>query len=406
MKTEKLQQQIQLKNKKLNALISQTNPQILLDQLGKNKGRLADLTTVIKDNFATLDLKTTCGSKMLSNYQSPIESTVARKLKQEGALMIGKTNMDEFGMGSFNTNSNFGPALNPIDDTRVCGGSSGGSAAAVAAGFCQVELGLLSDVYGTDWLMLDVLKGKDALDPTTVEFKDSTETVPVETLRIGVPAEYHVEGISDSVLQVWSETLSRLEKKGATIVPVSIPSTQAALSAYYILAPAEAYSNLAKYDGIRYGCKNPEDSLVQTRTIGFGNEVKKRIMIGAFVLKSLEKSKFYIAAQKVRSKVQQDFDKVFKAANPLTGATFKDSPQVDALLTPSALAIAPTLELTKSKDWNPYINDVFTVPISLAGLPAISLNAGSENGMPIGMQIVGQYGRDKTVLDIAKLLSQ
>ncbi|KAJ3313008.1 Trimeric GatFAB AmidoTransferase(AdT) complex subunit [Boothiomyces sp. JEL0838] len=360
--------------------------------------------------------------------------------------------MDEFGMGSFNTNSFYGPSLNPVDPLRVCGGSSGGSAAAVAAGFCAAAIG--SDTGGSVRLpasycgiygfkpsygsisryglipyansldtvgilskdlniicdVFDVLKGKDELDPTSIVAKERKEILRIENLRIGVPQEYHVDGISDAVLRVWSQTLEKLEKRGAKIVPVSIPSTPQALSAYYIIAPAEAYSNLAKYDGIRYGFKangdNYKDSLFKTRTEGFGNEVKKRIMIGAYVLKSLEKSRFYVAAQKVRKQVQDDFDRVFQAVNPLTGAKYENSPQIDFLLTPSALDVAPTLEMTKSKDWNPYINDVFTVPASLAGLPAISMNGGYEDGLPIGIQLVGQYGNDLNVLEFAKLLSQ
>ncbi|KAJ3317827.1 Trimeric GatFAB AmidoTransferase(AdT) complex subunit [Boothiomyces sp. JEL0866] len=441
--------QIHSRNNRLNALISQSDSKALLDQLGKQNGKLAGIPIAIKDNFATADLQTTCGSKILSNYNSPIESTVVRKLKEAGGLIIGKSNMDEFGMGSFNANSFYGPTLNPIDLTRVCGGSSGGSAAAVAAGFCEAAIGsdtggsvrlpasycgvygfkpsygsisryglipyansldtvgILSKNIDTVCRIYDVLKGKDELDPTSVDLNDH---LGERKIRIGVPMEYHVEGISDAVKRVWSETLEKLERNGAEIVPVSLPSTQLALSAYYIIAPAEAYSNLAKYDGIKYGFKEPgtsyKDSLIKTRTAGFGNEVKKRIMIGAYVLKSMEKSRFYVAAQKVRRQVQEDLDKVFRVVNPLTGAKFENSPGVDFLVTPSALDVAPSFEMTKSPNYNSYVNDVFTVPVSLAGLPAISVNAGDENGLPIGMQIIGQYGSDHSVLEFAKTMSQ
>ncbi|KAJ3000792.1 hypothetical protein HDV02_003594 [Globomyces sp. JEL0801] len=255
--------------------------------------------------------------------------------------------------------------------------------------------------------VFDIMKGADENDPTSVKFVDLPKPITTENnlegIKIGIPSEYYVEGISDEVLESWNLAIHHLESKGATIVPVSLPSTQFALSAYYIISPAEAYSNLAKYDGIRYGHRSDLKKIENTRAEGFGNEVKRRLMIGAFVLKS-STNVYYKKAQQMRAKVQRDFDETFISINPLTNFQPRN-PKVNLLLTPASMTSAPTLDDVKLNKCNPYVNDVFTIPASLAGLPAIVVPCKRDAGeLPIGLQLIGQYGDDSLVLKVAKSL--
>ncbi|TPX57477.1 glutaminyl-tRNA synthase (glutamine-hydrolysing) [Powellomyces hirtus] len=450
------------------------------------RGPLDGIPIAIKHNICTRDLATTCGSKMLEGFLSPNDATVVKLLRDRGAIIVGKTNMDEFGMGSANIHSFHGPTQNPVipdadheSNGRVAGGSSGGSAAAVAAGMCFAALGsdtggsvrtpaaytgvvgfkpsygrlsrfgLVSYASSLDTvgilarrvpdvkLVYDTLAHYDELDSTSVALK-STPVPPLEDLtglRIGVPQEYHVEGLSEAVLESWSAAADFLASRGATVVPVSLPHTQQAIPAYYVIAPAEASSNLAKYDGVRYGHRSsaPRDQAAPlyatSRTEGFGAEVLRRIMLGTFVLQANSYTSYYQQAQKLRRLVQRDFDNVFAMTNPLhaaaTGNTTSAGQQdpsrssagsgnthkVDLLLTPSATSAAPRVAdyMTSSSQTpvNECINDVMTVPASLAGLPALAIPFGHDaEGLPVGIQLLGQYGDDQRVLAVGSIVEK
>jgi aspartyl-tRNA(Asn)/glutamyl-tRNA(Gln) amidotransferase subunit A len=256
-----------------------------------------------------------------------------------------------------------------------------------------------------------VIKGKDDCDPTSVDFHDNnikfdpSSDTPLKGITIGIPSEYYVEGLSDEVLNTWSDGINKLEMLGAVIKPVSLPNTANALSAYYIIAPAEAYSNLAKYDGVRYGIHVPRHEsdpsfCTSTRTVGFGKEVKRRLMVGAHVLKSQD---YLVKAQQVRALVRQDFDIVFNKENLSSGYVPSSADTIDALLTPASMTSAPSLDQVLKKKINPYVNDVFTIPSSLAGLPAIVIPCKKEP-LPIGLQLISQYGHDNLLLFIASKL--
>ncbi|KAI8070498.1 amidase signature domain-containing protein [Gongronella butleri] len=473
---------IQAHNAKINAFVSVQTKTAL--QASNTQGSLQGVPVAVKDNFCTVDLPTTCGSKMLQNFTSPYDATVVQLLRDAGAKIMGKTNMDEFGMGSANMHSQAGPVRNPFayktnpdafnDDTttRVAGGSSGGSAAAVAMDMCAVALG--SDTGGSVRLpaaycgvygfkpsygqisrhglvayansldtvgllgksirdidrVYDVLAKHDAKDPTS----NSTlrETVAVEQeklmsqwtgddlkgLRVGVPSEYFVDPLSEEILSTWRRGIQHLKERGASVVPVSLPHTKNALASYYIIALAEASSNLARFDGIRYGYRS-EKKLDQeliyadTRTEGFGDEVQRRILLGTHVLTAGTYETHFLPAQQMRQQIVNDFDRVFlmKNASVRDEAREKvmDEP-VHVLLTPCSISTAPTWQQARQTEdrsvVDEYVTDVMTVPASLAGVPAVAFPAGTsaQNGFPIGLQMIAPYGFDKLLLHLVDKL--
>ncbi|QDS75769.1 hypothetical protein FKW77_008728 [Venturia effusa] len=333
----------------------------------------------IKDNISTEEFPTTCASAILKDFHSPYDATVVRLLREAGAHISGKTNMDEFGMGSHSINSHFGAVISA--ERLSVGGSSGGSAVAVRLHQRQA------------W---------------------------AQGLRIGVPREYNISELSNDVREAWIRVLERLQFTGCTIVPISLPTTRHALSAYYILAPAEASSNLAKYDGVRYGrrAEAPDGTkgvlFSQTRHENLGEEVKRRILLGSYTLSADAVDNYFVQAQKIRRLVQEDFNRVFRRPNPLSknySLTMKDD-GVDFIICPTAPTNAPTLEeLENQGPVQSYMNDVFTVPASLAGLPAINMpskfrrtnDIGKPRPIHAGIQLIGQYGDDLSVLAAARV---
>jgi aspartyl-tRNA(Asn)/glutamyl-tRNA(Gln) amidotransferase subunit A len=439
--------------------------------------RVEDRPVAIKDNICTKDLKTTAASGILKDFTSPYDATVVKLLRDAGGVIAGKTNMDEFGMGSHSTHSHAGPVKMQRyeGEEASAGGSSGGSALAVASGQCWAALGTdtggsvrlpaaytgvtgFKPSYGllSRWgviayansldtvgiftknardaaCVFDELNVHDPQDPTSLPTSTrsrlATSDTQPESLRIGIPLDYNIASLQPAVRNAWIRALKALADKGHTLHPVRLPATQHALSAYYVLAPAEASSNLAKYDGVRFGSRaegtdgTPDSVLfAKTRGQGFGSEVQRRILLGAFSLSAQAIDNYFIQAQKVRRLVQRDFDNVFAKANPLANndsRTEAAQDRVDVLLCPTAPTLAPSLSKVKNQDpLQAYTNDVFTVPASLAGLPAISvpvhitdseraaIHGDHDIKESAGVQIIGQYGDDKLVLHTANLLQQ
>ena len=413
-------------------------------------GALEGIPLGIKDLFCTKGIKTTACSHILDGFVPQYESSVTANLLRDGAVFLGKLNMDEFAMGGSNETSYYGPAINPwkAKDSNadlVAGGSSGGSAAAVAAGMCAAATGTdtggsirqpaafcgvtgLKPTYGrcsrygiiafassldqagpiakdvSDCaLLLKSMAGFDAKDSTSakLEVPDFMAVLgqDIKGLKVGVPAEYRPAGLNVEVAACWDKGLEMLKARGAEIVDISLPHTQYALATYYIIAPAEASANLARYDGIRYGLRVPGESLddlyVNTRTEGFGQEVKRRIMIGTYVLSAGYYDAYYLKAQKVRRLIRNDFIEAFK--------------KCDVILTPTSPTDAFAIG-DKSMAENPinmWLNDVFTVSVNLAGLPAISLPAGlSARGLPLGLQLIGKAFDENTILKTAYALEK
>jgi aspartyl-tRNA(Asn)/glutamyl-tRNA(Gln) amidotransferase subunit A len=402
----------------------------------------------VKDIFATEGVPTTAGSRILEGYRPPYTSTAVRKLLEAGAPVLGKTNMDEFAMGSSNENSAYGPVLNPWDRERVPGGSSGGSAAVVAGGlapwaigtdtggsirqpaaFCGIvglkptygaisrygmiafassldQCGPLTRTVSDAALLLGMLQGRDPLDSTSVGLEGGVSLPGREDLsglRFGVPAELGHDEYDSGVRVVFEQTLKKIEALGGEIAEVSLPSSEHGISAYYVIAPAEASSNLARYDGVRYGMRAGGDGdLVEmyeaTRSRGFGPEVKRRIMLGTYALSSGYYDAYYGQAQKVRTRIAQDFDGAFT--------------KVDFVVTPTAPSVAFKLGEKTADPLAMYLNDFFTVPMSLAGIPAISIPAGlaePEGGgpqLPVGFQIAAPAFAEQRLLDAAYALEQ
>lgn len=406
---------------------------------GEKLPPLAGVAVAIKDIIATQGTETTCGSKILKGFVPPYNATVINKLKDAGAIIIGKTNMDEFAMGSSTENSAFGPTHNPWDLERVPGGSSGGSSAAVAADETFVALGTdtggsvrqpaslcgmvgLKPTYGrvsrygliayassldqigpitkdvTDCaLLMKVISGHDNMDSTSVnlEVPDYLKSCQagIKDLKIGVPKEYFIEGIDPEVKDALDKALKIFEKLGAKIEEASLPHTEYSLPTYYLIATAEASSNLARYDGVQYGYRTEDykdlSSMYQkTRSEGFGSEVKRRIMLGTYALSTGYYDAYYLKAQKVRTLIKEDFDKVFS--------------KYDILVTPTSPTPAFKLNEKVSDSLTMYLSDIYTVPINLAGIPAISLNCGySKSDLPIGLQIIGKHFSEETILRAA-----
>ena len=395
-----------------------------------------------KDLFCTQGTKTTCGSKMLKDFVSPYDATVVARLKDSGAVTLGKTNCDEFAMGSSNENSFFGPTRNPWGQNRVPGGSSGGSASAVAADLCAMATGTdtggsirqpasfcgvtgLKPTYGrvSRWgmiayassldvggplaktahdaaIMLNAIAGHDSKDSTSVSIstEDYTQSLdaPLTNLRIGLPRQYFSKDLDPRVATIIQETARDLEKLGATLVDIDLQKSTLSLPAYYVIAPAEASTNLSRYDGVRYGyrCDDPldlEDMYTRSRTEGFGNEVKRRIMIGTYALSAGYYDAYYKKAQKIRRLVKQDFDNAFQ--------------NVDVILSPTSPFTA--FELGAKKDpVSMYLEDVYTLGVNLAGIPGISVPAGFIDGLPIGAQLIAPDFKERLLLNIAHQYQQ
>lgn len=411
-------------------------------------GKVEGIPFGVKDLFCTKGVSSTSCSKILEGFVPTYESTVTTNLFSQGGVMLGKTNMDEFAMGSANTYSCYGPTKNPWvrNDGKevVPGGSSGGSAAAVAANLCVGSLGSdtggsvrqpasftgtvgVKPTYGRcsrygmiafassldqagvftrnvedSALMLESICGYDKKDSTSMnlEVPDFSAAIgkDIKGMRIGIPKEYHREGMSVEIENLWKKGVKWLEDAGAEIIEISLPHTKYALPTYYIIAPAEASSNLARYDGVRYGNRvQPEngsldDLYYATRQEGFGNEVKRRILTGTYVLSAGYYDAYYRKAQKVRTLISRDFDTAFE--------------NVDAILTPTAPSPAFAID-EKMDPVTIYLNDVFTVPASLAGLPGISVPAGlSESGLPLGLQVIGKAFDEITMFKVADALEK
>jgi aspartyl-tRNA(Asn)/glutamyl-tRNA(Gln) amidotransferase subunit A len=439
----------------LNAFITET-PELALARAeasdvrrskGEALGPMDGIPIAVKDLFCTEGVPTTAGSHILEGFAPTCESTVSRKLRDGGAVMLGKTNLDEFAMGSSNITSWFGPVKNPWGprDGRelVPGGSSGGSAAAVAARLCLAATGTdtggsirqpasfcgivgLKPTYGrcSRWgivafassldqagpmtrtvrdaaIMLGVMAGHDPADSTSMPMPvpDFEKAVgrDIRDLKVGVPKEYRIEGMAREIDAIWRQGEAWLRDAGAEIVEVSLPHTRYALATYYIIAPAEASSNLARYDGVRFGLRVPGATLDEmyqnTRGEGFGAEVRRRILIGTYVLSAGYYDAYYLKAQKVRALIARDFAQAFE--------------RVDVILTPTAPSDAFAIGDKTDDPIMMYLNDVFTVPTSLAGLPGISVPAGlSGRGLPLGLQLIGRPFDEETVLRAAAALEQ
>ncbi len=410
---------------------------------------LCGIPCVIKDNILVEDIRCTAASKILDDYIAPYDATVIKKLKKNGAVILGKTNMDEFAMGASTETSAYGPTKNPLDKTRVPGGSSGGSAAAVAADFCQFALGSdtggsirqpasfcgvvgLKPTYGAvsrygliamassldqigpitknledTEIIFETIKGKDPLDSTSVEseivnckLKTRNCKLKIENLRIGIPEEYFVEGTEEGVKKEIENAIKKFEKMGAKIKTISLPHTKYALATYYLIMPSEVSSNMARYDGIRYGKSAADDPKLTTdnlfevysKTRGeyFGREVKRRIVLGTFALSAGYYDKYYLKACLVRNLIKKDFENAFK--------------KVDLILTPVAPTIAFKIGEKIDDPLKMYLSDIFTVGPSLAGVPALSLPCGVFNNMPVGLQIIGRPFEENLIFNTANQL--
>ncbi|MCG1002806.1 MULTISPECIES: Asp-tRNA(Asn)/Glu-tRNA(Gln) amidotransferase subunit GatA [Halobacterium] len=422
---------------------------------GSDDGPLAGKTVAVKDNISTEGVRTTCGSKMLEAYVPPYDATVVERLKDAGATIPGKTNMDEFGMGTTTETSYFGATKNPVDEDHVPGGSSGGSAAAVAAGdadlalgtdtggsircpaaFCGVvgikptyglvsryglvayansleQIGPIAPTVEDAAALLDVIAGPDENDGTTREVRstsdgragDARETSEegadtdfasaadgdVDGLTIGVPTEL-VEGAEDGVVEAFDAAIDDLREQGASVEEVSLPSVEYAVAAYYVIAMSEASSNLARFDGVRYGNSggydgNWNESFAEARSEGFGDEVKRRVLLGTYALSAGYHDKYYKQAQEARAWVKQDFDEAFE--------------DVDVLASPTMPILPPELGESLDDPLKMYLADANTTPVNLANLPAISVPAGESDGLPVGLQLVGPAFGEETIINAA-----
>jgi aspartyl-tRNA(Asn)/glutamyl-tRNA(Gln) amidotransferase subunit A len=406
---------------------------------GTYLGPLHGVPIGLKDIFVMKGVRTTCGSKILENFIPPYDATVTQRLKNAGAIIVGKNNMDEFAMGSSTENSYFGPTKNPWDLERVPGGSSGGSAAAVSASLCFASIGTdtggsirqpaalcgivgIKPTYGRvsrfgmiafassldqggpltktvedAALVLNVIAGHDPRDSTSVNIPvpDYTRCLKdgIKGIRVGVPKEYFVEGIDTEIEKAVKDAIALVEDLGGVIEEISLPHTEYAVSTYYILAPSEASSNLARYDGVKYGFRGSDakslmDMYFKTRAEGFGNEVKRRIMIGTYALSSGYYDAYYLKAQRVRTLIKRDFEEAFK--------------KVDVIMTPTSPEAAFKIGEKTDDPLKMYLSDIFTIPCNLAGLPGLSIPCGfTSSGLPIGLQILGKPFDEETLLRVA-----
>ncbi|WP_139413243.1 Asp-tRNA(Asn)/Glu-tRNA(Gln) amidotransferase subunit GatA [Bartonella mastomydis] len=456
--TEAYLKAIELANPTLNAYVTITAEQAR-KMAAESEGRLArgeggtleGIPLGIKDLFATRGVHTQACSNILDGFKPHYESTVTANLWQDGAVMLGKLNMDEFAMGSSNETSYYGPVINPwrkkgSNEKLVPGGSSGGSSAAVAAQICAGATATdtggsirqpaaftgtvgIKPTYGrcSRWGVVAFASSLDQAGPiardvrdcaillrsmASFDEKDSTSMnlpVPdyesylgqsIKGMKIGIPKEYYLDGMSSEVIELWQKGINWLKDAGAEIHDISLPHTKYALPSYYIIAPAEASSNLARYDGVRFGLRVPGKDIIEmyenTRSVGFGDEVKRRILVGTYVLSSGYYDACYLRAQKVRTLVKRDFDQCFDSG-------------IDAILTPAtptpAFGIAD--EKIKNDAVAMYLNDIFTVPVNMAGLPGISVPAGlSSSGLPLGLQLIGKPFAEEVIFQIAHIIEQ
>ena len=394
---------------------------------GREGGLLAGIPYVAKDNIATTELRTTCGSRMLENHVSAFEATVITRLRKAGAILIGKSNCDEFAMGSSTEYSAFGPARNPLDPTRVPGGSSGGSAGAVAADIVQFALGsetggsvrqpaafcgvvgvkptygrvsrngLVAFASSLDQVgvfgktvhdaatVLEVIAGHDPLDATSTDdpvprYRDADER-GIKGMVIGRPKEYFPRSLDPRIVALCDRALERMRAQGATVREISLPTTELAIPVYYIIAPAEASSNLARFDGVRYGLrvrgKGLREMYDRTRSAGFGPEVTRRILLGTYVLSAGYYDAYYKKAQEVRALIAEEFRRTFASG-------------VDLIFTPTTPSVAFT-HGAKSDPYEMYLNDIFTVTANLAGIPGVSVPIGRLDGLPVGGQLLAAH---------------
>jgi len=402
-------------------------------------GVLTGIPCAIKDAILVEGKKCTSASKILENYIAPYDATVIKKLKAEGVVILGKTNMDEFAMGGSGENSAYGVTKNPNDTTRVAGGSSSGSAASVAGNMACFSLGSdtggsirlpssfcgvtgLKPTYGAvsrygliafgssldqigpiaknvedAKIVFEAICGKDKLDATSTDYKFSAQGGPasgweLKGLKIGVPKEYFVKGIDPEVEKIVKSAIEKAKKEGAEIVEISLPSSEFALACYYIIAPAEASANLARFDGIRYGLSEKSDNLLdvylKTKGHGFGAEVKRRIMLGTYTLSSGYYDAYYKKAQEIRQLIKQDFESAFE--------------KVDLIFAP--VSPVPAIKIGERTDdpLSMYLMDIYTVSVNLAGLPAISMPAGRMGNLPVGLQIIGNHFQENKILAVAE----
>ena len=450
--TESVFKRIDEKEKTINAFITTTR-EIALKQAehadtrfrrNKNPSLLNGIPVAVKDNLCTQGIKTTCGSHILYNYVPPYHATAVRKVLRNGAVLIGKTNMDEFAMGSSTENSAFGPTRNPRNPEYVSGGSSGGSAAAVAAGesilaigsdtggsvrlpaaYCGVvglkptygrvsRYGLISYASSLDQvgplartvrdcaMLFTVISGHDILDTTSVDARNSDYlgclNKGVRGTKIGLPKEYFVDGLDREIRDHINRALATLKGNGAEVIDISLPHTKYAISSYYLIATAEASSNLARYDGVRYGFRSEDgssDSVAMyeaTRTEGFGREVKRRIMLGTYALSAGYYDAYYTKAQQARALVKADFDKAFEG--------------VDCIITPVSPCLPFRFGERMAEPLHMYLVDIYTASANLSGLPAMTVKCGDVRGLPVGLQIIGKPFDEETLLRLGHAYEQ
>ena len=411
---------------------------------GGDSTPLTGIPALIKDNMCTKGTRTTCSSRMLENFVPPYDATVVEKLRQAGLVMLGKTNMDEFAMGSSNEHSAFFPTCNPWGLDRVPGGSSGGSAAAVAAGetvyaigsdtggsirqpagFCNVvglkptygrvsrfglvafassldQIGPLTRDVTDSALVLNAIAGYDPRDSTSANYPvpDYTGSLlpDLKGLRLGVPKEYFVKGMQEGVKETMHAAIAKLEELGAAVNwEIPLPHTGHALAAYYIIAPSEAMANLARYDGVKYGFSSQEaesmwDAMEKTRQLGFGPEVKRRIILGTYALSAGYYDAYYLKAQKVRTLIRREFEAAFE--------------RCDALVTPTSPTVPFRIGEKVDDPLQMYLSDVCTLPLNIAGIPGLAVPAGFSDGLPVGMQILGKSFSEETLLRIGYAYEQ
>lgn len=406
---------------------------------GNYLGPLHGVPIGLKDIFVMKDVAATCGSKMLENFISPYDATVTTRIKKSGAVILGKNNMDEFAMGSSNETSFFGPVRNPWNTGKVPGGSSGGSASATAAGLCTASLGTdtggsirqpaalcgvtgLKPTYGRvsrygmiafassldqagpltrsvedAAIILNIISGRDELDSTSVDVPvpDFTKNLngDIKGMKIGIPKEYFVDGMDNDVERSVLKAIQDIKSLGAEIVEISLPHTKYAISTYYIIAPCEASSNLARYDGVRYGYRTPDadslrDLFFRSRSEGFGEEVKRRIMLGTYALSSGYYDAYYLKSQKVRTLIREDFKKAWET--------------VDVIVAPTTPETAFDINEKTDDPIKMYLSDVLTIPCNIAGIPGLSTPCGfSSDNLPIGLQILGKSFDEDSILRVA-----
>ncbi len=448
--TEALLRRIEAHNPELNAFITVTREPALqaareadAARAAGKAGPLTGIPIAHKDIFCTAGVRTSCGSKMLDSFVSPYDATVVEKLKAAGVVMLGKTNMDEFAMGSSNETSYYGPVKNPWKLDAVPGGSSGGSAAAVAArlvpgvtatdtggsirqpaAMCGISglkptygrvsrYGMIAFASSLDQggpmartaedlaLLLNNMAGFDPRDSTSVEHvvPDYTDGIAesLEGLKIGLPKEFFGEGLDPEVGQVVEAAIKEYEKLGAEVREVSLPNSKLSVPVYYVIAPAEASSNLSRFDGVRYGyrCENPvdlEDLYKRSRGEGFGAEVKRRIMVGTYALSAGYYDAYYLKAQQLRRLIRDDFVRVFE--------------EVDVLMGPTSPTVAFNIGERSDDPLQMYLSDVYTIAVNLAGVPGLSIPAGFAKGLPVGLQVIGNYFSEAKLLNVAHKFQQ